>query len=281
MIFYQLLKRMIKYPTVFVITSVLACYLLFYMSESDFLKLKVSGILALVVLGVYFSKKLKARIVGHVHETMHDVWHFLVFILETILFLITGGYIGVVFTSKEEGFGFSEEFKLVWKAFLFQIPLFFIRTFVLCCCWPFMNMTGGRKVSWKDILIMAYGGLRGAIGLSLAMIVANSTVPEKFKDPLGLTLTNAEISYYYFQTATVIFCSVTIFFTVLFNGVTIKYLILGLNFIQRSALREKMKIMIKEKILIGSITKLEELKSYPNLYMADWDKVDEIMDLKS
>lgn len=39
-----------------------------------------------------------------------------------------------------------------------------------------MNLLPGKKLTWKDILIMTYGGLRGAIGLSLAMIVAGTNL---------------------------------------------------------------------------------------------------------
>ena len=41
--------------------------------------------------------------------------------------------------------------------------------------WPLLNVTGD-SLSWKDILVMTYAGLRGAIGLSLALYVANSNL---------------------------------------------------------------------------------------------------------
>jgi len=98
---YQIMKRFLENHSVFVLMSVLVCYLTFYLAESDFLKLKVSGILALVVLGLYLSAKLRGRIIGSLEESMHVVWHFLAFILETYLFLITGGYLGIFFASDD------------------------------------------------------------------------------------------------------------------------------------------------------------------------------------
>lgn len=95
------MKHLLHYPSIFVIMSIVVTYLTFYLSESDLFKLKVSGILALVVLGLYFGSKLKGRIVGHVLESMHVIWHFLAYILETLLFLITGGYLGDFFKSDE------------------------------------------------------------------------------------------------------------------------------------------------------------------------------------
>ena len=40
------MKRFLEYNSVFIIMTVLVCYFTFYISESDFLKIKVSGILA-------------------------------------------------------------------------------------------------------------------------------------------------------------------------------------------------------------------------------------------
>lgn len=51
----------------------------------------------------------------------------------------------------------------------------------------------------------------------------------------------------------------TICFTVLFNGLTIKYVILGINFIKKSLIHEKMKWMVKEKLVMKSLNKLSEL----------------------
>ena len=96
---------------------IMICYMTFYISESDFFKLKVSGILALVVLGLYFGSKLKGRMVGHVEESTHVIWKFLAYILETLLFLITGGYLGNFFKSTEVALRLSNSD--IWKIILF------------------------------------------------------------------------------------------------------------------------------------------------------------------
>lgn len=63
-LFYPLMKKMLKYPFSFVIATVIMAYGTFYLAESAFFKIHVSGILALVVMGLFFSVKLKGRIVG-------------------------------------------------------------------------------------------------------------------------------------------------------------------------------------------------------------------------
>ena len=115
-IFYQIMKRFLNSSMVFVVMSVLVCYLTFYLSESDFLEIKVSGILALVVLGLYLSSKLRGRVVGNLEESMHMIWHFLAWMLETLLFFITGGFLGIFFASDQID---RLEANDIWKILVF------------------------------------------------------------------------------------------------------------------------------------------------------------------
>lgn len=66
---------------------------------------------------------------------------------------------------------------------------------------------------------MTYGGFRGVISLSLALFIAKSDIrdTEEFKD---------------FQILTVFYVAITIAFTVLFNGLTIKPVMRGINFVK-------------------------------------------------
>ena len=101
---YPILKKLMNIGYVFVLMTVWLAYLTFYVCESEFLKIHVSGILALVILGIYLSHKLRGRIVGHLEEKMHTIWRFIAYILETILFLLTGGYLGDAFVDENVRF---------------------------------------------------------------------------------------------------------------------------------------------------------------------------------
>lgn len=145
-IFYPILKKIIKFESSFVIATVVLAYFTFYISESEIFKIKVSGILALVVLGLYFSYKLKGRIVGHVEESMHVVWHFLAYVIESLLFLITGGFLGEFFVNNDKAglnvTNLSPSF--IWKIIVFQFLLFLLRGLVTAICWPLMNKIGKK-----------------------------------------------------------------------------------------------------------------------------------------
>ena len=50
---YKILKWLKYKKILFIVFSINICYFTFYIAESDFFKIKVSGILAIVMLGLY------------------------------------------------------------------------------------------------------------------------------------------------------------------------------------------------------------------------------------
>ena len=78
-----------------VVFSFLASYLTFFLAESSMTGFHVSGILAVVVLGLYMGAFLRPKLNPHYLHTLHAVWGFAGFLMETLLFLLTGGYIGI------------------------------------------------------------------------------------------------------------------------------------------------------------------------------------------
>lgn len=98
--------------------------------------------MALVVLGNYFGSKLKGRITGELLEATHVIWYFLAYILETLLFLITGGYLGNFFRSTEVALRLHSSD--IWKIFIFQFLLFLCRGLILLILWPLLNFIGNK-----------------------------------------------------------------------------------------------------------------------------------------
>ena len=111
--------------------------------------------------------------------------------------------------------------------------------------WPLLNVTG-ESLSWKDMIIMTYSGLRGAIGLSLALFVVGSNIRN-------------ESDFERFRILTIFYVGITIAFTVLLLGVTIKYVIRGIGFIKYSMIEERMKLITKEKLYKKAVRKKSQL----------------------
>ena len=165
-------------------------------------------------MGLYLGSNLKAEISSHLEESLEVVWKVASFTLETLLFLISGGFLGVFFASDRVDILSGND---VWKLILFNFLILLARGLVNLILWPVMNLVG-YKLSWKMILVMTYGGLRGAIGLSLALFIA--TFEFEQDDDI------------FFGTLTVFYVAGTIAFTVLINGLTIKYLMIGIGFVK-------------------------------------------------
>lgn len=71
--------------------TVTISYLLFYIAESV---LHVSGIITIVVTGLYMTNIGKTRISSEAHHAVHHVWGFIGFVAETVIFIVSGIIMG-------------------------------------------------------------------------------------------------------------------------------------------------------------------------------------------
>lgn len=69
------IKRIIRDSVLAVTVTVVGAYLCFYLAEFTFLK--VSGILSIVVLGLYMSAVGKRKIYPESEHALHNVWSFI------------------------------------------------------------------------------------------------------------------------------------------------------------------------------------------------------------
>ncbi len=114
-----------------------------------------------------------------------QVWGILVWICDTVVFILAGavimrdGYLDYAHYLKSQGM--YDRFVKDW-GYLFALYawLHVARGVMVLICAPFIRYTGygmqPRVLSnvgfWKNMFILTMGGLRGAVGLVLAMIVA-------------------------------------------------------------------------------------------------------------
>ena len=87
-----------------------ACYALFFVSE---IYLKVSGVIAIVTLGVLMGKFGKVSINPESEHYLHSVWSYLHFLLESILFIITGVFIGKYFFKGFHTITYNDGYKMI------------------------------------------------------------------------------------------------------------------------------------------------------------------------
>ncbi|OLP88823.1 Sodium/hydrogen exchanger 7 [Symbiodinium microadriaticum] len=143
--------------------TITAAYLAFFIGENE---LKVSGVLAAIFAALMMSK-FATPLVCH-KEGMLAVWHTMEYFGNTVLFVLCGL------------FAYESCSKVAWADFGWLLLLYILATlargFMVAVLWPAVNLVGGSdvtKTTWKECAVMVWGGLRGAVGLALALSMRN------------------------------------------------------------------------------------------------------------
>ena len=208
--------------------TIVAAYFTFYVGE---VLLQVSGVMAVVCLGVVINSK-KTSISPEVEPSLHMFWEMLAYLANTVIFILVGIVIteqaAAVFTKKD-----------LLDIIVLYIGANFIRGVMVMGFFPLLSRIG-YGLSWQSALVIVWGGLRGAVGLSLALII--------YQDPLlgsgvtrNVTVTAPDGSDMVVQKVVgekfLIHTASLVFFTLFINGTTTAPLlrILGMSDISSAA----------------------------------------------
>ena len=224
-----------------------AAYLAFFVAEHFF---HISGVLALVSFGIMMAGIGRTRISPQVAHFLHEFWELAAFIANTLIFLIVGLVIAlrVSYTARD--------FLIL---ILIYIAILIVRAFVLAIFYPLMKRIG-YGLSAKDGVIAWWGGLRGAIGLALALIVASeeSINPEVRTQILSLT-------------------AGIVFLTSLINATTIKLFIQKLGLTKVGAARQQLLNQTITMLRKGGEKEISKLKENRFMSGADWESVEQFL----
>jgi NhaP-type Na+/H+ or K+/H+ antiporter len=143
--------------------TIVGSYLTFFIGEYYF---QVSGVLAIVAYGLYFGHFGRANISTEVEEVLEEFWETFAFIANTLVFVMAG----IILPMKAFDKNYIELKDLV-KLFAIYFAIHFARAVVVRTHLPIINKLG-YKFSLADATLSWWGGLRGAVGLALALVVA-------------------------------------------------------------------------------------------------------------
>lgn len=147
------------------IISLLAMALPFYIAEHSF---HVSGIIAVLISGLWLGEVRRQRIACSQHKENFSshLWELNGYIANVIVFVLMGVTITLGM------------FKEQWFAMLIGIVAASIsRAVVIYGFTPVVNMTPGQeKIPFNYQNVMMWGGLRGGVGIALALSIP-TTVP--------------------------------------------------------------------------------------------------------
>jgi sodium/hydrogen exchanger 10/11 len=147
--------------------TIVASYMLFYTAES----LKCSGILAIVTFGIQMSYAGKFAISPESHHANHHIWGYLGFMAETLIFMFAGVIMGGVIKEDVE----LIKGKDVGLAIAAWFILLIIRYICIFLFYPCLSRLG-YGFTINEAIMVSYGGLRGAVGLALAIMVHDDAV---------------------------------------------------------------------------------------------------------
>lgn len=222
-----IIGKLINQPLIEITLSVTAAYLTFIIAES----LHVSGVVALVALALMFSTIGRTRISPEISHFLHQFWEMMTYLANTLIFLI----VGIVIMTHTE----FDSPRLWGILIILYILLTVIRTVSVWTLMPLLERIG-VGINRQKATVLVWGGLRGAVSLSLALSLAQDTaVPEQLRDQI------------LFLTAGIVFLTIVI------NGSTMEWLLQLLKLDQlppakeasvqkaRQTLNKKMKKFLK------------------------------------
>lgn len=222
---------------------ILCSYLNFLIAESV---LHVSGVIALVAFGLAVSYYGKLEWNKKTNTFVGEFWELAAYIANTLIFII----VGVVIALKVE---------ITLNNILMLISVYLgvtaIRTIVVFLFFPIMKRLG-YGLSTREGFILSWGGLRGAVGLTLALIVAATPAfPESVAEQI-LFLTGGIVAL-----------------TLAINATTIGWLLRKLGLTYHPLVEKIVDESVSGKIRAEAEKYLENLKDNPTLKMADWSIV--------
>ncbi len=163
-----LVGKLFNQPLVEITLSIAAAYVTFIVAE----ELHLSGVIALVSLALMFSTIGRTRISPEVSHFLHQFWHMMSHIANTLIFFIVGIVIAL---------NISLASQRLWLVLvLLYVALTFIRALSVWSLMPLLRRIG-VGITHQKATVLVWGGLRGAVSLSMALALARD---EAIAEPL-------------------------------------------------------------------------------------------------
>ncbi|CAJ1969546.1 unnamed protein product [Cylindrotheca closterium] len=248
-------RRVSREENIVQVTSIIGmAYLNFY--TADFVW-KTSGVISTVVAGLMIKSLGRATI--NDLKLLEDFLSILEHILNTILFTLGGILWGAAVASGEKMGVFHG---IDWAyLFLLYVMLHIIRGVLFASVYPLTSRIG-LKSDPREALFQVYGGLRGALGIALAIALDN----EASELAGGRFDTEAELH----TTQAFVMVGGIAFMTLVFNGITAGPLLRKLGLADSTEARSLIIKTLEVKLRSYAIDDFVRLLSQPRFYHTDF-----------
>eukprot|EP00755_Sulcionema_specki_P013239 Sspe_Gene.53488::Locus_29557_Transcript_3_5_Confidence_0.222_Length_5150::g.53488::m.53488 len=243
------LSKVFNDPLIEITTSLVTAYVTFFIAEAY---CHVSGVLAVVACGVYMSYR-KQCISPEVHHTLHEFWEMSVYLGNTLIFTMAGM---IVAGKAFKHVGWMDVLYLTWTYAAINVIRF--------VCLQIFALIYNRfeyKLDFANQCLVAWGGLRGAVGLALALIVSGDS---------KLTMRDEQDPRTILQNKLVFFVSGIVVLTLVVNGTSTQILVKHFKLDQVSDTKKRMMRDNFKRLREGGFDQLEDLKTEGALYDVNW-----------
>jgi len=143
-----------------------------YMTFAAAEAIEVSGVLAVVTLGIYVSARVWTQLSHHGRHVHHVVFKTIGYLCNQGLFFISG-IVSYRFMFRDSCSNWW------WQLGVLYIVVHITRGSVVVFFYPFLRRWG-YGISWKEAAIVVYGGLRGAVGLAMGLLVEHDEYVDEY-----------------------------------------------------------------------------------------------------
>ncbi|MFT5719849.1 MAG: NhaP-type Na+/H+ or K+/H+ antiporter/CRP-like cAMP-binding protein [Motiliproteus sp.] len=237
--------RIYNDPLVETTLSIACAYLVYFVTDSV---LQASGVVAVVVFGLVLAGKGRARFSTEALEFLHAFWSLLAYMANTLIFLV----VGLLIADRIELFD-----RTSWELLLaLYLGLLLIRACTVVLLMPLLRRLGfglGRAKA----LVLIWGGLRGAVALALALMLAQHPGVDSRWSEQVLFLTAGIVTL-----------------TILINGSSMGWLFARLGLDRLPPGKQAMIDRAEQTIQRQMVACLPEFKKRSLTQLSDWQEIE-------
>jgi NhaP-type Na+/H+ or K+/H+ antiporter len=229
--------------------TIIAAYLLFWICEYG--KVHFSGALALVSYGLFMSAYGKTLISPSVEERLKELLELLSRNVESLVFIIAG----ILFANISINESSELDTKDYYVLFILFPLTYLIRFVVLLVHFPVLRYFG-YGLSWKELIVLCFAGMKGVISVGLALIASHD---DHFEGH-----TKALINYFGIGIAGL---------SIILGGPATRFFVKVLGLEEMTPVQENMLIGVTSALAENIENQIEELRKHKESNLVNWDKV--------
>jgi len=227
--FAQIISSIRNNNTLEIILTLILATSVFMVAEHF---LHVSGIIAVLIAGLVMGNYGRSKISAKISHEMHQTWSMLVFVFNSMVFLLIGYEIHL--------FDFFDNITVIVSAIVFLLLGRALSVYFVGYLYN-LKQKKESKISWKWLHVINVGGLRGALPLVVLLLLPNEFIYKELFIDITLGI---------------------IFFTLVVNATAIKALIQQFG-ITKLGIANEFEMNIVELLVFEKVLRdLERMKTY-------------------